>query len=125
MSTPSTYPFARFISLLSVHTILLVFTAGWLPRSTLLLTTLPSQASSKDKPQHPFLHPLTADPLLTVAWLCAGFAVTQVVWAAMMKREIEASRRELYGEDEEEKIKRRNDSRQGAFWVSSEISNFC
>ncbi|KLO13285.1 hypothetical protein SCHPADRAFT_852771 [Schizopora paradoxa] len=107
---PSSFPFSRFSSLLGVHSLLVIFTAGWLPRSSKYLGSLPPQASSKDRPQHPFLHPITADPLLTLGWLCIGILAVNATWAPFMKREIQYSRIALYGEDEEAKIKRRSES---------------
>ena len=80
-STLAPFPFARHTSLLGVQTILLGFVALYLPRSTFLLTEVPGQVSSRDRPQHPFLKPITADPLLTLGWLCLGAAVVQVWWA--------------------------------------------
>lgn len=107
MSSFSTFPFARFGSLLGVHTTLLAFVALYLPRSSFVRTPLPPQASSKDRPQHPFLRPLTADPLLTLGWLCVGVAFVQVSWAGWLKSETDNARPEVIGEDEETRIKRK------------------
>lgn len=105
MSSSPSFPFTRFSSLLGVHTALLGFVALYLPRSSLLLFPLPDQASSRDRPQHPFIQPLTADPLLTLVWLCFGVAITQASYSTWLKIETERARAELLGNDEEAKLK--------------------
>lgn len=76
------FPLLHFASLLGVHTTLLVFTALYLPRSSFLFTPIPPQASSRDRPQRPFLRPLTADPTLALIWLCLGTAaISSNVWS--------------------------------------------
>ncbi|KAI5122140.1 hypothetical protein M0805_000787 [Coniferiporia weirii] len=105
-SSPAFFPLARFSSLLGVHTTLLLFTAFYLPRSSFLLSPLPLQASSRDRPQHDFLRPLTADPQLTLVWLCAGVAVIQASWASWLKTESESARLAILGDDEEARVKR-------------------
>ncbi|EJD07638.1 PIG-F-domain-containing protein [Fomitiporia mediterranea MF3/22] len=106
-SPPRTYfPLLRFSSLLGVHTLLLLFTALFLPRSTFLLSAIPPQASSRDKPQHPFLSALTADPAVTLVWLCLGVGFVQGSWASWVKLESDNARMALFGEDEEARLKR-------------------
>ena len=100
------FPLSRFISLSGVHTLLLFFSALYLPRSSFLLSALPEQASSKDRPQHPFLRPLTADPLLTLFWVCIGASAVQASWVGWLKREEDSARLALFGEDDEAKLKR-------------------
>lgn len=100
------FPFSRFVSLAGVNTLLLFFSALYLPRSSYLLSAVPEQASSKDKPQHPFLKPITADPLLTLVWLCIGAIAVQASWSGWLKREMQSARVALFGEDDEAKLKR-------------------
>ena len=100
------FPVSRFISLAGVHTLLLFFSALYLPRSSYLLSAVPEQVSSRDKPQHPFLRPITADPLLTLLWLCVGAVAVQASWSGWLKREEESARLALFGEDDEAKLKR-------------------
>ncbi|KAL5513248.1 GPI11 [Sanghuangporus vaninii] len=100
------FPLLHFTSLLGVHTILLLFVALYLPRSTFLFSPIPPQASSRDKPQHPFLRALTADPSLTLLWLCLGTAAVQASWASRVKAEVDNARILLFGEDEEARVKR-------------------
>ena len=83
-TTPS-FPYTKYTSILGAHSLLLLFTALYVPRTSLLIATLPAQATSQDKPQHAFLHPLTADPILTLAWLCLGVVICQVWWAGWMR----------------------------------------
>lgn len=100
MSTAPSFPYARYISLLGAHSLLLIFTALFIPRTSLLVAPLPAQASSQDKPQHPFLHPITADPALTLAWLCAGVLTCQIWWASWLRmwwREYETEQSVRFG----------------------------
>ena len=84
---PSTdFPYFQYTSLLCTHTILLAFTAFILPGSTVLITPLPPQQSSLDKPQHRFLEPITASPVWTLLWLCAGAMACQAWWAGWMRQ---------------------------------------
>ncbi|KAH8112802.1 PIG-F-domain-containing protein [Phellopilus nigrolimitatus] len=110
-SSPS-FPISRFSSLLGVHTTLLLFTALYLPRSSFLLSPLPPQASSRDRPQHAFIRPLTADPQLTLIWLCVGVGVVQASWATWMKIEHENARLEMFGDDAESRVERTLKSRE-------------
>jgi len=86
-STTSTtdFPYFQYISLLGTLTLLLSFTGVFLPASTTLFTTLPPQQSSLDKPQHRLLVPITASPIWTMIWLCAGTAACQAWWAGWMR----------------------------------------
>lgn len=79
------FPFARFTSVLGVHTVLHGFAALYLPRTSFLGSIPPEQTSSRDKPQSPFLVPITADPALTLAWLVVGAIVLQGWWGGWMK----------------------------------------
>ncbi|KAG8950969.1 hypothetical protein FRC00_007470 [Tulasnella sp. 408] len=68
-SHESGLPLARYTSIVGTQSLLLTFTALFLPRSTSSLLGsdfLPPPSSSLDRPQHPFLEPLTASPVLTL-----------------------------------------------------------
>ena len=84
------FPFARYTSIVGVHTTLLVFTALFLPRTTFLFEfTTPSVdetlLTSRDKPQHPFLVPLTLSPISTLLCICSGVVVLQAWWAGYVR----------------------------------------
>ncbi|KAG6865095.1 hypothetical protein C0991_005150 [Blastosporella zonata] len=84
------FPFARYTSVVGVHTTLLTFTALFLPRTTFLLeltTPVMDQElrSSRDRPQHPFLEDLTISPVSTLFCLCAGVCVLQGWWGGWMR----------------------------------------
>lgn len=81
------FPFARYTSIVGVHTSLLLFTAFFLPRSSnqLGFTVTERPMSSRDRPQHEFLEALTANPLLTVASICLGTLVLQAWWAGWVR----------------------------------------
>jgi GPI ethanolamine phosphate transferase 2/3 subunit F len=76
------FPYAKYTSLLGVHNTLLLFATFFLPQS------LPrvEQASSRDRPQNPFLDALTSEPAVTVFVISAGAAVLQSWWAGWIRR---------------------------------------
>jgi hypothetical protein len=80
------FPYFQYTSLLGTHTLLLAFTAVFLPGGTVLITPLPPQQSSLDKPQHRLLEPITANPVWTLLWLCAGTGACQAWWAGWMRQ---------------------------------------
>ncbi|KAG6918290.1 hypothetical protein DXG01_015382 [Tephrocybe rancida] len=84
------FPFARYTSVVGVHTTLLTFTALFLPRTTFLFDLTkpvlnPELRSSRDRPQHPFLEDLTISPVSTLLCLCAGVFVLQGWWGGWMR----------------------------------------
>ncbi|KAF9531176.1 GPI biosynthesis protein family Pig-F-domain-containing protein [Crepidotus variabilis] len=89
-SKPS-IPIASYISIAGVHSTLWAFAVLFLPRTSFLspLTTPewdPTQLTSRDKPQHPFLEPLTLNPTATLLWICFGAAVLQTWWASWLRK---------------------------------------
>jgi hypothetical protein len=83
-SSPSpSLPLREYFALLSYHSALLVASFLFLPRST--KGTRLSQRSSADRPEHPFLTPLTADPLRTMAWHVVGLAVCMAWWGQHLR----------------------------------------
>ena len=85
-SPPQTqFPYFQYTSLLGTHTLLLAFTAIVLPRGTVLFASLPPQQSSLDRPQHRLLEPITASPVWTLLWLCAGAGACQAWWGGWMR----------------------------------------
>ena len=70
---------------MAVYCALLLSSALLLPRITFLLFDVePEQLSSRDKPQHSFLVPLTAKPLFTVAYAVSAALLLQIGWARRM-----------------------------------------
>ncbi|KAF9233831.1 hypothetical protein BU15DRAFT_79754 [Melanogaster broomeanus] len=64
------FPFAQYASVVGVHIILVGFTALYLPQTTRLFVPLPTRTT--DRPQSDFMEALTADPVLTLSWICGG-----------------------------------------------------
>ena len=84
------FPFARYTSIVGVHTTLLTFTALFLPRTTFLFeftTPSPDEAfiTSRDKPQHPFLEALTLSPVSTLVCICLGVLLVQGWWGGWVR----------------------------------------
>lgn len=62
----------------------------------------PAQVSSADRPEHPFLTPITAQPAATAAWCVGGVAVTMAWWGMKMARwwgEVAVGQVSLLGSD--------------------------
>jgi len=76
-ATPGFFPFARYISIVGVHTSLLAFTALFLPHAS----RVPQAPSSA-----PFLQGLTSNPALTLAWICGGAIPLQGWWAGWVRK---------------------------------------
>lgn len=89
MSIP--FPFFQYASTLGIQTSLLLFTAFFLPRTSLLYFDTPAEfpfaqaASSLDRPQVLFLEPLTASPVLTLGWTCVGCCILVLWWTRWMR----------------------------------------
>lgn len=77
------FPYARYTSVVGVHTSLVAFTALFLPQTSLLLW--PSLADS-DRPQSKFKDALTDNPAITLAWIVAGLVILQVWWAGWIRQ---------------------------------------
>ncbi|KAJ4478239.1 GPI biosynthesis protein family Pig-F-domain-containing protein [Lentinula aciculospora] len=135
IATPSQdadfFPFARYTSVVGVNSSLMVFVGLFLPRSTVLFDAAQSststQASSQDRPQHPFLEPLTANPLSTLAYLCLGTIILQAWWSAWLRAWwIDYS---IKGTQDDQKMqKQRLDSRKlvqlGRAWIFAAGTSF-
>jgi GPI ethanolamine phosphate transferase 2/3 subunit F len=92
------FPLARYISIVGIYSTLLVYSAIFLPQTTFLpglrplWTTLgieigaPTQTRSADRPEHPFLTPLTLHPALTLMWLCVGVGIVQAWWGGWVRK---------------------------------------
>jgi phosphatidylinositol glycan class F len=77
------FPYARYTSVVGVHTSLIAFTTLFLPQTSLLLW--PSLAHF-DRPQSQFQDALTENPVITLAWIVAGLVILQVWWAGWIRQ---------------------------------------
>ena len=87
----STIPMASYISVVGVHTTLWAFAGLYLPRTAFLTELIkpewdPTQLTSQDRPQHPFLEALTLNPTYTLACICLGAAILQTWWAGWLRK---------------------------------------
>jgi len=86
-------PLLSYATTVGVHSSLLLFTALFLPRTSLVIFNNASNfpflqpASSLDRPQPEFLEVLTASPPLTIAWLCAGVFLISFSWGGRIRRQ--------------------------------------
>jgi len=86
-------PLFSYATTVGIHSSLLLFTALFLPRTSLAIFNKTSNfpflqaASSLDRPQPEFLEVLTASPSLTVAWLCAGVFLISFSWGGRIRRQ--------------------------------------
>jgi hypothetical protein len=107
-SNAFSFPLAQYISLHLILSGFLLFSIGFLPRSQAWLdgilpllkiapsaetkSTTPQQIISADRPEHPFLTPLTANINVTLLWTIAGVVVSMVWWGTHLRRWWMASR---------------------------------
>ncbi|KAH7926884.1 hypothetical protein BV22DRAFT_1061962 [Leucogyrophana mollusca] len=77
------FPFARYTSIVGVHTSLVAFTALFLPQTSLLFRQ--PDARGTDRPQHQFLEVLTANPVSTLMWICGGIMLLQTWWGGWVR----------------------------------------
>ncbi|KAI0772926.1 GPI biosynthesis protein family Pig-F-domain-containing protein [Trametes elegans] len=85
----SLFPFARYTSVVGVHTSLLAFSALLLPITPTSLLykglALISSTDGGERPRRNIVQLLTENPARTVAWICAGALILQGWWASWMR----------------------------------------
>jgi hypothetical protein len=85
VSLPNALP-KQYPPLILIHVILLSTALVLLPQTPIPNLPLPPPVRGLDKPQHPFLAPITARPVLTLAWACLGAALLIPWWAGSLRR---------------------------------------
>jgi len=85
LSLPNAIP-KQYPPLILIHVILLSAALVLLPQTPLPILPLPQPVRGLDKPQHPFLAPITARPVLTLAWACLGAVLLVPWWAGSLRR---------------------------------------
>ena len=85
LSLPNAIP-KQYPPLILVHVLLLSAALVLLPQTPIPDLPLPPPARGLDKPQHPFLAPITARPVLTLAWACLGAGLFVPLWAGSLRR---------------------------------------
>lgn len=80
------FPYLQYASLLGTYVVLVCFAGLALPSSSKWLgfRSLP-QLSSVDRPQHPFLNPITSNPAGTVVTVSVGIFGLTVWWAGWVR----------------------------------------
>ncbi|KAJ8588038.1 PIG-F-domain-containing protein [Rhizopogon salebrosus TDB-379] len=78
------FPFARYTSVVGVHTSLVVFTALFLPQTSRLFWQ--PETRGTNRPQTEFLDVLTDSPAITLAWIVAGLLILQPWWAGWVRQ---------------------------------------
>lgn len=120
-SAPTFFPWARYVSIVGVHTALLGFVALFMPRvpSTVLLGSI----SATGTPPAPakFLDALTDDPTLTLAWILVGLVALQGWWAGWVRQW--SNEYAIEGTDTE-KMLERNEQDKSKFTVRASVSYF-
>ena len=84
VSLPNVIP-TQYPPLILVHVLLLSAALVLLPQTPLPDLPLPPPPRGLDKPQHPFLVPITARPVLTLAWACLGATLLVPWWAGSLR----------------------------------------
>jgi hypothetical protein len=85
VSFPNAIP-KQYPPLVLIHLIILSSALVLLPTTPIPNLPLPPPPRGLDKPQHPFLNPITARPLLTLAWACLGVVMLIPWWAGSLRR---------------------------------------
>ena len=85
VSLPNALP-KQYPPLLLIHVILLAAALILLPQTPIPNLPLPPPARGLDKPQHPFIVPITARPVLTLVWACLGAVLLVPWWAGSLRR---------------------------------------
>jgi len=85
VSLPNAFP-KQYPPLILIHVILLSAALVLLPQTPIPNLPLPPPARGLDKPQHPFLAPITARPVLTLVWACLGAALLIPWWAGSLRQ---------------------------------------
>jgi hypothetical protein len=85
VSLPNAIP-RQYPPLVLIHVILLSSALFLLPTTPIPNVPLPPPARGLDKPQHPLLAPITARPVLTLAWACLGATLLIPWWAGSLRR---------------------------------------
>lgn len=85
LSLPNAIP-KQYPPLILIHVILLSAALVLLPQTPIPDLPLPSPTRGLDKPQLPFLAPITARPVLTLAWACLGAVLLVPWWAGSLRR---------------------------------------
>ncbi|BEI83926.1 hypothetical protein CcaverHIS002_0405300 [Cutaneotrichosporon cavernicola] len=88
LAPPGSFALHNYFSALGYLALLLGSCIVVLPRSTDYFYPggHHSQSTSSDRPEHPWLTPITAHPAGTAAWCAAGVAITMMWWGAKMAR---------------------------------------
>lgn len=79
-------PLPAYLARLSYLTFLLTTSSLFLPRSSSVIksASTSTQLSSADRPEHPFLTPLTANPPLTMKWTILGNIIIMIWWGGQL-----------------------------------------
>ncbi|KAF7986121.1 hypothetical protein HWV62_41565 [Athelia sp. TMB] len=115
------FPFARYVSIVGVHTSLLAFVALFMPR---VPTSVINSASMSPRR---FMDPLTDDTKLTLAWILVGLLALQGWWAGWVRQW--SNEYSINGTDTE-KMLERNEQDKGKFtkvknaWLATLASSF-
>jgi phosphatidylinositol glycan class F len=80
------FPYARYISVVGVHTSLVAFTALFLPQTSRFLSQPKPRSTDAERPQSEFLDALTDSPVITLGWIVAGLLVLQPWWAGWIRQ---------------------------------------
>jgi hypothetical protein len=113
-------PLFNYAATVGIHSSLLLFTALFLPRTSLLIFDKTSNfpflqpASSLDRPQPEFLEALTASPPLTLAWICVGVFLISFSWGGRIRNQAYEQRKPVGKTDFEAKEEEMKWRKQGA-----------
>lgn len=110
------FPFLQYTSLAGSHVVLLSFAALALPSSSKWLGFKPIPLeSSLDRPQHPFMEPITANPTATVVTVSLGLFATIVWWSGWVRLWWALENKQQRPDDKQKRIQSKLNVRLGPF----------
>lgn len=99
-------PFAKYTSIAGVHSSLLLFTALFLPQTS-ISAILDGQNFSQIGKRRDVGRILTEDPPRTLAWICLGAFILQAWWAGWVRGWLFDSKITVLGDNADGKLRRR------------------
>ncbi|KAI0293643.1 GPI biosynthesis protein family Pig-F-domain-containing protein [Multifurca ochricompacta] len=85
LSLPNAIP-KQYPPLILIHLILLSAAFVLLPQTPIPNLPISPPTRGLDKPQHPFLAPITTRPVLTLTWACLGAILLVPWWAGSLRQ---------------------------------------
>lgn len=114
---PESLQLAQYLALHITFAGFLLFSFLFLPRSSSYFGDVVDQRISADRPEHPFLTPLTSSPKSTIMWLDLGVFISVAWWAGHLRAWWDKEKKQ--GKTALEEVQARNSRSAEIFKVSA------